>query len=381
MGNSPSDGRNGQSRTLTITDYDTTWESESETDCQPRDEKSGVRGEVDSAGTRLARAVADDNAAPNAAPAAPAVTFAVSVLSTRPKRSLYAARDMHQYRHGYPNKKEHRTDMPNLKFYQNRICFEPNGVLIEDVLKWKGNYSILDQNHSYIQWLFPLREMGLNWYAMELTLPEIKKMRESPTVQSRLVRAYEMMLDTYGLRLDDRERGTIRRADHFHQRLRDVFKDETSQHHNMRLTRVLKSLGELGLEHYKAPLVRALLRIALSPACPQAAAAHMRRSALDYFVFTVRDRGERRRLLLYARAKYRPEDEFVWGPPVGRLTRYAHLVTPDSEESDREVESHEENEPARDCQGEELLETICDASREDVHQHAPQSDAGYDDIG
>ncbi|XP_032817330.2 opioid growth factor receptor-like isoform X2 [Petromyzon marinus] len=304
MGNAPSDGRNGQARTLTITDYDTTWESESETESQPRDEKSGVRGEGDSAGSRLSRAVADDNAAPHAAPAA---TSAVSVLSTRPKRSLYAARDMHQYRHGYP------------------------------------------------------------------------KMRESPTVQNRLMRAYEMMLDTYGLRLDDRERGTIRRADHFHQRLRDVFKDETSQHHNMRLTRVLKSLGELGLEHYKAPLVRALLRIALSPACPQAA-AHMRRSALDYFVFTVRDRGERRRLLLYAQAKYRPEDEFVWGPPVGRLTRYAHLVTPDSDESDREVESNEENEPARDCQGEELLERICDASTEDVHQHAPQSDAGYDDI-
>ena len=30
---------------------------------------------------------------------------------------------------------------------------------------WWGNYQLLEYNHSYIQWLFPIREQGLNMYA------------------------------------------------------------------------------------------------------------------------------------------------------------------------------------------------------------------------
>ena len=38
--------------------------------------------------------------------------------------------------------------------------------------KWWGKHEHLECNHSYIQWLFPIRERGLNMHADELQLHE-----------------------------------------------------------------------------------------------------------------------------------------------------------------------------------------------------------------
>ncbi|XP_029451503.1 opioid growth factor receptor-like protein 1 isoform X4 [Rhinatrema bivittatum] len=103
----------------------------------------------------------------------------------RPKRSFYAARDLYKYRHRYPqNFKDPRcqNELWNLRFYLNKIPLKPDGVYIEEILnKWKGDYDKLEHNHTYIQWLFPLREQGLNFYAKELTAYEI----EVPTQLSK----------------------------------------------------------------------------------------------------------------------------------------------------------------------------------------------------
>jgi len=40
--------------------------------------------------------------------------------------------------------------------------------------QWWGDYRHLEWNHSYIQWLFPIRERGLNPHAQELQLHEAK---------------------------------------------------------------------------------------------------------------------------------------------------------------------------------------------------------------
>ena len=40
--------------------------------------------------------------------------------------------------------------------------------------KWWGDYQLLEYNHSYIQWLFPIREQGLNMHAEVLQLHEAK---------------------------------------------------------------------------------------------------------------------------------------------------------------------------------------------------------------
>lgn len=81
-------------------------------------------------------------------------------------------------------------------------------------------------------------------------------------------------------------------------------------HNNLRITRILKSLGELGLAHYQAPLARFFLEETLV----RRQLPGLRHSALDYFVFTVRCRHQRRELLHFAWEHFRPRCRFVWGP-------------------------------------------------------------------
>ncbi|KAG7260887.1 hypothetical protein CRUP_018924 [Coryphaenoides rupestris] len=87
-----------------------------------------------------------------------------------------------------------------------------------------------------------------------------------------------------------------------------------SQHNYLRITRILKSLGELGYEALKAPLVQLLLEESLV----HATLPNMRHSALEYYVYTIRLPAARRRLLRFARRHYRPAHAFLWGPPPKR---------------------------------------------------------------
>ncbi|KAH0505738.1 Opioid growth factor receptor-like protein 1 [Microtus ochrogaster] len=84
-----------------------------------------------------------------------------------------------------------------------------------------------------------------------------------------------------------------------------------SQHNYLRITRILKSLGELGYESFKSPLVKFILHEALV----ENTLPNIRQSALEYFVYTIRDRRERRKLLRFAQKHYRPSENFIWGPP------------------------------------------------------------------
>lgn len=42
---------------------------------------------------------------------------------------------------------------------------------------------------------------------------------------------------------------------------------------------------------------------------------NIKQSALEYFVYTIRDRRERRKLLRFAQKHYTPSENFIWGPP------------------------------------------------------------------
>lgn len=41
---------------------------------------------------------------------------------------------------------------------------------------------------------------------------------------------------------------------------------------------------------------------------------NIKQSALEYFVYTIRDRRERRKLLRFAQKHYTPSENFIWGP-------------------------------------------------------------------
>ncbi|KAM4032415.1 uncharacterized protein ACNLHF_019660 isoform 2-T2 [Anomaloglossus baeobatrachus] len=230
-----------------------------------------------------------------------------------------AARDMQRYRHGYRG--EHSSDqscmrdncesMYNLEFYQNKRCFEPNGLHIDDLLNdWKDNYNTLERNHSYIQWLFPLREYGMNSYAKPLTQDEIKIMKEDNDVKTRFLKAYKLMLQFYGITLFNEQTGELRRAANYEDRFKNL---NYHSHNNLRITRILKCLGEMGYEHYQAPLVQFFLEVTL---CKNQLPS-VKRSVLDYFMFAVKDKQQRRRLVHFAWEKYKQnnqQDRFIWGP-------------------------------------------------------------------
>lgn len=115
------------------------------------------------------------------------------------------------------------------------------------------------------------------------------------------------MLEFFGIKLIDKT-GNVARAVNWQERFQHL---NESQHNYLRITRILKSLGELGYESFKSPLVRFILHEALV----ENTIPNIKQSALEYFVYTVRDRRERRKLLRFAQKHYSPPENFIWGPP------------------------------------------------------------------
>ncbi|XP_075032836.1 opioid growth factor receptor-like [Mixophyes fleayi] len=239
-----------------------------------------------------------------------------------------AAWDLQNYRHGYSEDRNSSpcvggtSSNPNLEFYRNMRCFEPEGLFIDVLLKeWKDNYPILERNHYYIQWLFPLREYGMNSCAKPLTPNEIQSMKEEKQIMDRFIAAYKLMLGFYGIELLDQETGEVTRAETWEQRFKNL---NNRSHNNLRITRILKCLGELGYERFQAPLVRFFLEETLCKEQLQ----NVKKSVLDYFMFTVKNKRERRNLVHFAWVHYKPKDGFMWGP-VEKLRDY---VPPEEKE-------------------------------------------------
>lgn len=301
----------------TVEDCDSTWQ----TDSEPEPEEPGPGGGGEGPGQEPEQPAQPPERAggrPRASPAPDEDAEAAgaeqggdsSEATAKPKRSFYAARDLYKYRHQYPNFKDirYQNDLSNLRFYKNKIPFKPDGVYIEEVLnKWKGDYEKLEHNHTYIQWLFPLREQGLNFYAKELTTYEIEEFKKTKEAIRRFFLAYKMMLEFFGIKLIDKN-GNVARAVNWQERFQHL---NESQHNYLRITRILKSLGELGYESFKSPLVKFILHEALV----ENTIPNIKQSALEYFVYTIRDRRERRKLLRFAQKHYTPSENFIWGPP------------------------------------------------------------------
>ncbi|XP_050838117.1 opioid growth factor receptor isoform X2 [Serinus canaria] len=281
--------------------YDSTWEGEEEEDGE---EEDGGGGEAEGA---AAEEPEDAGEQPGQGRAC---GWWHGQCSGR--RNWTAARDLQRYRNHYPDLKEPENEedeeMWNLSFYKNEIAFVPHGVNIETLLSsWGDKYETLEENHSYIQWLFPLREHGMNWRAKPLTCQEIQAFRKSKEVMDRFLRAYKLMLGFYGINLVNKETGELERAENWRERFENL---NRFSHNNLRITRILKCLGEMGYEDYQVHLVKFFLTETLV----KETLPNVKRSALDYFLFTVRSKEKRRELIHYAWQHFKPQSSFVWGP-------------------------------------------------------------------
>ncbi|NWV10330.1 OGFR factor, partial [Ptilonorhynchus violaceus] len=155
--------------------------------------------------------------------------------------------------------------------------------------------------------LFPLRERGMNVCAKPLTLQEIQAFRNSKEVMKRFERAYQLMLGFYGINLVNKETGELKRAENWLERFENL---NRFSHNNLRITRILKCLGEMGYGNYQVHLVKFFLTETLV----EETLPNVKRSALDYFLFTVRNKEKRRELVHYAWTHFKPQSSFVWGP-------------------------------------------------------------------
>uniref|UniRef100_A0AAQ6IG75 Opioid growth factor receptor 2 n=1 Tax=Anabas testudineus TaxID=64144 RepID=A0AAQ6IG75_ANATE len=231
-----------------------------------------------------------------------------------------AARDMQNYRHNYPpgparqernlswSPGSSSNDKPNLEFYLGERRSLPDGLYINDFHNnWKGDYQKLEHVHTFIQWLFPLQEPGMNSRASTLTQEEIKAFCDSSAAKENLLKSYKLMLDFYGIVLCDENTGDVEKALNWRERFDNL---DRNTHNCLRITRILKCLGTLGFPHYQYPLVRFFLKETLI----EEQLPRVKDSVLNYFVFAVLDKRQRRRLIRFAYSHYEPKDEFVWCP-------------------------------------------------------------------
>ncbi|XP_033638284.1 uncharacterized protein LOC117298991 isoform X2 [Asterias rubens] len=209
------------------------------------------------------------------------ITF--QYLLNQPTR---AALDTLTYRQGYPGKEDNIYLCENWLFYSNNKCGR-NGMSIDQVHHvWYGDYSLLETCHDFIQWLFPIRELSMyNHRAQELQLHEAKSIMENPAASQRVLKSYHMMLDFWGMSLEDEKTGVIVRGDNWEERFRNL---NRSSHNYLRITRMLKSLGELGFEHLKFPFLSFILCEVLL----EKTLANASESCRHYWIYLLRDEEE-----------------------------------------------------------------------------------------
>jgi hypothetical protein len=148
------------------------------------------------------------------------------------------------------------NEHPNIEFYTNKRPSYPEGDYLKIIhKKWFGKRKLLEENHSYIQWLFPTTEEPTNnTHAYPLSEYEINYMTKDADIQENIIKSYELMLDFYGMRIKNKETGELERNDEYQVNYNHLNK-KTSAHNFMRICRIIKSMNLLGLSEYTSQLI------------------------------------------------------------------------------------------------------------------------------
>jgi len=143
-------------------------------------------------------------------------------------------------------------------FYANEAA-DHRGRTLKEILAWDDD--ALEDEHDFIQWLFPLTERsGVNPNAPILSSEEMQLFHQSPEVQARVEAALHRMLNFYGLRLTEIEH-TVRVEQAANYSARRVNWMTRGNHNFLRITRILKSLRLLGLSVHTSALFECLKKI------------------------------------------------------------------------------------------------------------------------
>jgi hypothetical protein len=150
---------------------------------------------------------------------------------------------------------KNKIENDNFLFYSGKLNSRPNNAYIDDIhLYWWYDYALLEQEHGFIQWIFPVFQSGgMNVESLPLNKEEARMIRHDLQCAIRVVRSYKMMLNFYGITLKDESTGEVDKNNIWETRFYNL---EHHYHNNLRINRILTSLGHLGFTRYKAPLLR-----------------------------------------------------------------------------------------------------------------------------
>jgi len=133
-----------------------------------------------------------------------------------------------------------------------------DGRWLSDICKWSDEQ--LEDDHHYIQWLFPLTTDSEAVFAPVLREFELKDLRKDPTVQNQMIKSLRQMLSFYGFVLSTKEREIeVLPSERYEER---VCVWMTPNNHNYRrISRILGSLKLAQLDAYAQAFLQALERL------------------------------------------------------------------------------------------------------------------------
>ncbi len=148
-----------------------------------------------------------------------------------------------------------------LDFYRGELR-HPTGVTIESIWGWHNGR--LEHEHTYIQWLFPLRDRSRAVPdSPTITESEVREFNRDPALRDRVLRSFRLMLGFYGFTMDVAADSagtvTIAPAADFAAKSRSWL--TPGNHNHLRITRILKSLCILGLRPEAREWFAALQRV------------------------------------------------------------------------------------------------------------------------
>lgn len=133
------------------------------------------------------------------------------------------------------------------------------GRMIETI--WSWDYLRLEYTHNYIQWLFPLKQRSnFNFRAPILDDEAIEAFNHTEQLRANLLKSFKLMLKFYGLHCEEEnsEIEITKAADYLERK--QVWLNQDN-HNYLRITRILTSLGLLGLGHYAQAFFKCLEQI------------------------------------------------------------------------------------------------------------------------
>lgn len=116
------------------------------------------------------------------------------------------------------------------------------GVSLEEIWQWPDEK--LEAQHDFIQWLFPIKSVGMNPSAPPTNSATINAFKTDKTLQDKMRKSFEVMLKFYGLEYGFL--GNIKMASDFSKKAENWL--NPGNHNFLRITRILTSLRLHGLE-------------------------------------------------------------------------------------------------------------------------------------